>query len=120
MLQIGGIVGGKADIPVGPGKKIELQQIVIDVQNGQKLRLKELNFLLSSDKFVFIVEALPSPGVFRARGGSGDLKPNKVLFNNTTGSTVIIFLVISARNAGKKTESLSRSDSWNLKLCRRK
>lgn len=119
MLQIGGIVGGKKDIPVGPGRKIELQQIVVNVEKGQKLRLKQLNFLLSNDAFVFIVEALPSTGVFRARGGFGELHPNKVLFNNTTGDGVFIFLLISARNASNRTVSLSRSDSWNLKLCRK-
>ncbi|GAB6926964.1 hypothetical protein JCM10914A_09470 [Paenibacillus sp. JCM 10914] len=118
MFQLNGIVGGKSSIEVSPGKTIQLQQIVINVKNGKKLILKDINFLFNNDAFAIKVEALPSPGVFVARGGAGDLHPNKVLFNNNTGSAVLIFLVISAVNTARNRRSLSRSDSWHLNLWR--
>jgi hypothetical protein len=119
MLQLNGIVGGKADVLVAPRKTILLQQIVIDVNNRQKLVLRDISFLFNNDAFAIKVEALPSSGVFIARGGFGDLSPNKVLFNNNTGAGVIIFLLVSAINTAKNARSLSRSDSWHLKLQRR-
>lgn len=118
MLQLNGIVGGKQPIKILPGKKVDLQTIVIDVPNRKKLVLKSLNFLLSNDAFIFKVEALPSTGTFTARGGSGDLKPNKVLFNNRTGDTVRIFLNISVINSARNTRTLDRTSSWLLKLAR--
>ncbi|MCR8641742.1 hypothetical protein NV379_03640 [Paenibacillus sp. N1-5-1-14] len=119
MFQLSGVVGGNADVPVGAGKTKLLQQIVINVPNGRKLILREINYLLSNDQFAIKVEAQPSPGVFIGGDGFGDLTPNKVLFNNNTGDTVIIFLLISAINRSKKTLTLSRSDSWRLNLCRK-
>ncbi|MFD0694413.1 hypothetical protein ACFQZT_09945 [Paenibacillus sp. GCM10027628] len=118
MFQLNGIVGGNASIAVGARKTILLQQIVINVPNRQKLILRDLNFLFNNDAFAIKIEAQPSPGTFIARGGSGDLRPNKVLFNNTTGSAVTIFLLVSAVNTARNTRSLSRSDSWHLTLQR--
>ncbi|WP_123042438.1 hypothetical protein [Cohnella candidum] len=118
MLQLSGIVGGNAPIRLGPKQRRDLQTIVIDVPNGKKLILKRLNFLLSNDAFVFIVEALPGTGVFRAKGGSGDLRPNKVLFNNKTGDTVRIFLNIAVLNSAKNTRNLDPQSTWLLKLAR--
>jgi len=118
VLQVNGIVGGKAPISLGAGKSIDVQTIVIDVPKGKKLVLKSLNFLLSNDAFVFKIEALPSTGTFVARGGSGDLTPNKVLFNNRTGDGVRIFLNISVRNSARNTRTLDRTSSWLLKLAR--
>jgi len=118
MLQLNGIVGGKQPIKLLPGKSIDVQTIVIDVPNRKKLVLKSLNFLLSNDAFIFKVEALPSTGTFTVRGGSGDLKPNKVLFNNRTGGTVRIFLNISVINSSRNTRTLDRTSSWLLKLAR--
>ncbi|MFB9327910.1 hypothetical protein ACFFSY_18440 [Paenibacillus aurantiacus] len=118
MLQLNGIVGGSKPIQLKPGQSIDVQTIVIDVPNGKKLVLKSLNFLLSNDAFVFKVEALPSTGTFIARGGSGDLQPNKVLFNNKTGDGVRIFLNISVINKAKNTRTLDRNSCWLLKLAR--
>ncbi|MDQ8737742.1 hypothetical protein [Paenibacillus sp. LHD-38] len=118
MLQLNGIVGGKKDIAVGPRKTILLQQMVIAVENNQKLTLKSLNFLFNNDAFAIKIEANPTPGKFVAKGGFGDLKPNKVLFNNNTGDGIIIFLTISAVNLARNTRTLSRSDSWLLGLSR--
>lgn len=118
VLQVNGIVGGKTPISLGAGKSIDVQTIVIDVPKGKKLVLKSLNFLLSNDAFVFKIEALPSTGTFIARGGSGDLTPNKVLFNNRTGDGVRIFLNISVRNSARNTRTLDRTSSWLLKLAR--
>lgn len=117
-LQLNGIVGGKNPIDVGAGKTILLQQIVINVRNGRKLILKDINFLFNNDAFAIKIEAQPSPGVYIARGGAGDLHPNKVLFNNNTGSSVLIFLLVSAVNTSRNKRSLSRSDSWHLNLKR--
>ncbi|MBP1963362.1 hypothetical protein [Paenibacillus aceris] len=119
LIQLNGIVGGNAPIAVGARKTVLLQQIVIRVKNRQKLVLKNLNFLFNNEAFAIKIEAEPSPGVFIARGGSGDLSPNKVLVNNTTGSEVTIFLLISAVNTANNTRSLSRSDSWRLLLQRK-
>lgn len=119
IFQLNGIVGGKASIAVGPRKSILLQQIVINVRQGQKLVLKDINFLFNNEAFAIKVEALPSPGTFIARGGADELHPNKVLFNNNTGSDVLIFLLVSAVNTARNTRSLSRSDSWHLNLKRR-
>ncbi|UUZ91370.1 hypothetical protein LJK87_37845 [Paenibacillus sp. P25] len=116
MLQLNGIVGGNAAIPVRPGKSKDLQLIVINVKKGKKLVLRRLNFLLSNDAFDFVIKPLPSPGVFRFRGGSGDLTPNRVLFNNNTGADVRIFFSISAVNRARNTRSLQRTDSWALQL----
>ena len=116
MLQLNGIVGGKNPIKLLPGKRIDVQTIVIDVPNRKKLVLKSLNFLLSNDAFIFKVEALPSTGTFTARGGAGDLKPNKVLFNNRTGDGVRIFLNIAVINSARNTRTLDRTSSWLLKL----
>ncbi|MFC5471153.1 hypothetical protein ACFPPD_20915 [Cohnella suwonensis] len=118
MLQLNGIVGGNAPISLGAGRSVDVQTIVIDVPNRKKLVLKRLNFLLSNDAFVFKVEALPSTGTFTVRGGSADLTPNKVLFNNTTGSEVRIFLNISVRNSARNTRTLDRQSCWLLKLAR--
>lgn len=118
MLQLNGIVGGKQPIKLLPGKSVDVQTIVIDVPNRKKLVLKSLNFLLSNDAFIFKVEALPSTGTFTVRGGSGDLRPNKVLFNNRTGDTVRIFLNISVINSARNTRTLDRTSSWLLKLAR--
>lgn len=119
MFQLSGIVGGKTAIAVGPGKTILLQQIVIDVRKGQKLVLRDINFLFNNEAFAIKVEAQPSPGTFIARGGAGELHPNKVLFNNNTGAQVRIFLLVSAVNTARNSRSLSRSDSWHLNLQRR-
>jgi hypothetical protein len=116
MLQLNGIVGGNKPIMLKPGKRIDVQTIVIDVPNGKKLVLRSLNFLLSNDAFVFKVEALPSTGMFTVRGGSGDLRPNKVLFNNRTGDGVRIFLNIAVINRARNTRSLDRNSCWLLKL----
>ncbi|MCZ8515362.1 hypothetical protein O9H85_23715 [Paenibacillus filicis] len=116
MLQLNGIVGGNASIAVGPRKTLLLQQIVINVRKGQKLVLKDISFLFNNDAFAIKVEAQPSPGTFIARGGAGDLHPNKVLFNNNSGAEVRIFLLVSAVNRARNTRSLSRSDSWHLNL----
>lgn len=118
VLQLNGIVGGKSSISLGAGKSIDVQTIVIDVPKGKKLVLKSLNFLLSNDAFVFKIEALPSTGTFTARGGAGDLTPNKVLFNNRTGDAVRIFLNISVRNSARNARTLDRTSSWLLKLAR--
>jgi hypothetical protein len=118
LFQLNGIVGGKSTIRVASGQSLLLQQIVINVKNGQKLILKDINFLFNNDAFEIKVEAQPSSGVFRARGGFGELNPNKVLFNNKTGATVIIFLLVSAVNREKDARSLSRSDSWHMTLQR--
>ncbi|MBD2871346.1 hypothetical protein [Paenibacillus arenilitoris] len=118
VLQLNGIVGGKKAIPVGPGQTFMLQQIVINVPNGKKLTLKTANFLLDNEAFAIKVEANPSPGKFVARGGFGDLKPNKVLFRNNTGDGVIIFLTVSAVNTSRKSQTLSRNDSWLFRLSR--
>ncbi|MGC5326401.1 hypothetical protein [Brevibacillus sp. SYSU BS000544] len=116
MLQLNGIVGGKNPIPVSPGQSRDLQIIVINVKKGQRLVLKRLNFLLGNEDFTFVVKALPSTGTFRARGGFGDLKPNKVLFHNNTGDDVLIFLAISAVNKAKNTLTLDSTNCWLLKL----
>lgn len=116
MIQLNGIVGGNAPIVVGARKTVLLQQIVIRVKNRQRLILRNLNFLLNNEAFAIKIEAEPSPGVFIARGGSGDLSPNKVLVNNTSGSEVTIFLLVSAVNTANNIRSLSRSDSWRLLL----
>jgi hypothetical protein len=118
MLQLNGIVGGSKSISIGPRKRINVQTTVIDVPNGQKLVLSRLNFLLSNDAFVLIVEALPGPGVFRATGGADDLTPNKVLFNNNTGDTVRIFLNIAVFNSTRTSRTLDRTSSWLLQLVR--
>ncbi|MGG3280454.1 hypothetical protein [Paenibacillus solani] len=118
MLQLNGIIGGNQPIKLLPGKRVDVQTIVIDVPNRKKLVLKSLNFLLSNDAFIFKVEALPSTGTFTVRGGSGELKPNKVLFNNRTGDTVRIFLNISVINSARNTRTLDRNSSWLLKLAR--
>lgn len=120
MLQLNGIVGGNKPIQLAGRQRKDLQLTVIDVPNRQKLILRRLNFLLSNDAFVFIVEALPGTGVFRARGGSGDLRPNKVLFNNTTGDTVRIFLNIAVFNSARNARTLDRTSSWLLQLDRTK
>ncbi|MFF2090714.1 hypothetical protein [Paenibacillus sp. NPDC058174] len=120
MFQLNGIVGGRlTNINVGGRKTILLQQIVLDVKKGQKLILRDINFLFNNDAFAIKVEAQPSPGTFIARGGAGDLRPNKVLFNNNTGDEVRIFLLVSAINTARNSRSLSRSDSWHLTLTRR-
>ena len=119
MLQITGIVGGKRQLHVPAHKTQLLQQIVVNVENGQKLVLKNLNFLFNNDAFAIKIEAQPSTGIFRASGGFGDLTPNKVLFNNNTGSSQLIFLLVSAVNKENGTRALSRSDSWNLVLQRK-
>ncbi|MDU0200943.1 hypothetical protein ACYEXS_35660 [Paenibacillus sp. MAH-36] len=119
MIQLNGIVGGKAPIAVGARETVLLQQIVIRVKNRQKLILKNLNFLFNNEAFAIKIEAEPSPGVFIARGGAGDLSPNKVLVNNRSGSEVTIFLLISAVNTANNTRALSRSDSWRLLLQRK-
>ncbi|RUS44622.1 hypothetical protein [Cohnella sp. AR92] len=116
MLQLNGIVGGNAPIRLAARRRRDMQLTVIDVPNRKKLVLKKLNFLLSNDAFVFIVEALPGTGVFRARGGAGDLAPNKVLFNNTTGDTVRIFLNVAVFNSAANARTLDRTSSWLLKL----
>ncbi|UHA75110.1 hypothetical protein [Paenibacillus sp. 481] len=118
-FQLNGIVGGKCPINVGPGKTVLLQQIVIGVPNGQKLILRDLNFLLNNDAFSLKIEAEPSPGKFIAKGGFGELTPNKVLFNNDSGADVLIFFLVSAINTAKNTRSLSRSDSWHMTLVRK-
>ncbi|SDO72368.1 hypothetical protein SAMN04487897_12068 [Paenibacillus sp. yr247] len=119
MLQLNGIVGGNAPISVGAGKTILLQQILIRVKNKQKLILRNINFLFNNDAFAIKIEAEPSPGTFIARGGAGDLSPNKVLVNNTTGEDLLIFLLVSAVNKAKNSRALSRSDSWRMTLVRR-
>ncbi len=120
LFQLNGIVGGRlTNINVGGRKTILLQQIVLDVKKGQKLILRDINFLFNNDAFAIKVEAQPSPGTFIARGGAGDLRPNKILFNNNTGDEVRIFLLVSAINTARNSRSLSRSDSWHLTLARR-
>ncbi|TVY07739.1 hypothetical protein [Paenibacillus cremeus] len=119
MLQLNGIVGGKNMIAVGAGKSKDLQIITITVAKGQKLILNRVNFLVSNDGFEFVVKALPSTGTFRARGGFGDLRPNKVLFNNTTGDAVILFLAVSVVNRTRRTLTLNRTDSWLLQITRK-
>lgn len=119
MFQLSGIVGGRTQLKVGPRKTVLLQQIVIRVKNGHKLVLKDLNFLFNNDAFAIKIEAQPSSGTFIAKGGSGDLSPNKVLFHNNTGSEVTVFLLVSAINTSNSTRSLSRSDSWHLTLVRK-
>ncbi|NEW07928.1 hypothetical protein GK047_18165 [Paenibacillus sp. SYP-B3998] len=114
MLQLNGIVGGNSPISVASRKTILLQQIVINVKRGQKLVLKDINFLFNNESFSIKVEAAPSSGTFIARGGAGDLRPNKVLVHNTTRGDLRIFLLVSAVNAANNTRSLSRSDSWHL------
>lgn len=116
MLQLNGIVGGKSPISVSAGKTILLQQIVINVKKGRKLVLRDINFLFNNEAFAIKIEAEPSSGKFIAKGGIGDLKPNKVLFNNTTGADVNIFFLVSAVNLAKNSRSLSRSDSWHMTL----
>ncbi|MFC5406194.1 hypothetical protein [Cohnella soli] len=116
MLQLNGIVGGKSPIKLLPGKSVDVQTIVIDVPNRKKLVLRSVNFLLSNDAFIFKVEALPSTGTFTARGGAGDLQPNKVLFNNRTGDGVRIFLNIAVINSARNTRTLDRTSCWLLKL----
>jgi hypothetical protein len=118
-FQLNGIVGGKCAIAVAPRKTILLQQIVIDVQNGQSLILKDLNFEFDNDAFAIKIEAPPSQGKFIAGGGSGELTPNKVLFRNNTGDGVRIFFLVSAINRARNSRSLSRSDSWHMTLLRR-
>lgn len=118
MFQLSGIVGGKASVKVAPRQTLLLQQIVIRVKNGRKLILKNLNFLFNNEAFAIKIEAQPSPGKFVARGGAGDLTPNKVLFNNNTGDDQIIFLLVSAVNTSRISQSLSRSDSWHMTLQR--
>ncbi|MCC3374263.1 hypothetical protein [Cohnella sp. REN36] len=118
MFQLSGIVGGKSQIKVAPRQTLLLQQIVIRVKKGRKLVLKNLNFLFNNEAFAIKIEAQPSPGKFIARGGAGDLTPNKVLFNNNTGEDQIIFLLVSAINTSRTTQQLSRSDSWHLNLQR--
>jgi hypothetical protein len=119
LIQLNGIVGGNALIAVRARKTLLLQQIVIRVKKRQKLILKDLNFLLNNEAFAIKIKAEPSPGVYIASGGAGDLSPNKVLVNNTTGSEVTIFLLISAVNTANNTRFLSRSDSWRLLLQRK-
>lgn len=118
MFQLSGIVGGKALIRVAPRQTLLLQQIVIRVRKGRKLVLKDLNFLFNNEAFAIKIEAQPSPGKFIARGGAGDLTPNKVLFNNNTGEDQLIFLLVSAVNISRRSQELSRSDSWHLTLQR--
>ncbi|TFE25522.1 hypothetical protein [Cohnella luojiensis] len=118
-FQLNGIVGGKCAIAVAPRRTILLQQIVIDVQNRQSLILKDLNFEFDNDAFAIKIEAPPSPGIFIAGGGSGELTPNRVLFRNNTGDGVRIFFLVSAINRARNTRSLSRSDSWHMTLLRR-
>lgn len=118
MFQLSGIVGGKGPVKVGARQTLLLQQIVIRVHKGRKLILKNLNFLLNNEAFAIKIEAQPSPGKFIARGGAGDLTPNKVLFNNNTGDDQIIFLLVSAVNTSRMTQELSRSDSWRMTLQR--
>jgi hypothetical protein len=119
VLQLNGIVGGSSPISVGAGKTILLQQILIRVKSKQKLILRDINFLFNNEAFAIKIEAEPSPGVFIARGGAGDLTPRKVLVNNTTGEDLLIFLLISAVNKAKNSRSLSRSDSWHMTFVRR-
>lgn len=119
VLQLNGIVGGSSPISVGAGKTILLQQILIRVKSKQKLILRDINFLFNNEAFAIKIEAEPSPGVFIARGGAGDLTPRKVLVNNTTGEDLLIFLLVSAVNKAKNSRSLSRSDSWHMTLVRR-
>ena len=118
MLQLNGIVGGKNAVAVGPRQTILLQQIALTVKSKQKLTLKSVIFLFNNEAFAIKIQANPSPGVFIARGGFGDLKPNKVLFNNKSNEDIIIFLTVSAVNTARNTRSLSRSDSWHLGLTR--
>ncbi|MBW5446063.1 hypothetical protein GE107_08310 [Cohnella sp. CFH 77786] len=54
--------------------------------------------------------------MFRARGGAGGLRPNRVLFNNNTGSTVRIILNIAVQNSARNTRNLDRTSSWLLNL----
>ncbi len=75
--------------------------------------------MFNNEAFAIKIEAEPSPGVFIARGGAGDLNPNKVLVHNTSGEDVTIFLLVSAVNTARNTRSLSRSDSWRLLLQRK-
>ncbi|RED58621.1 hypothetical protein [Cohnella lupini] len=118
-FQLSGIVGGKNAIPVAPGRTVLLQQIILEVADGMRLILKDVNFLFNNEAFAIKIQAEPSPGKFTAGGGGGELTPNKVLFRNNTGSTVRIFLLVSAVNKAKNARSLSRSDSWHLTLQRR-
>lgn len=118
-FQLSGIVGGKSAISVAPRKTILLQQIIINVKAGQRLVLKDLNFLFNNEAFAIKIEAQPSPGTFIAGGGGGELTPNKVLFHNTSSGDVRIFLLVSAINRSRNARSLSRSDSWHLTLQRR-
>ncbi|MCA0758176.1 hypothetical protein KP806_24270 [Paenibacillus sp. N4] len=74
--------------------------------------------MFNNEAFAIKIEANPSPGVFIAKGGFGDLKPNKVLFHNKSSEDVIIFLTVSAVNTAKNTRFLSRSDSWHLGITR--
>lgn len=119
MFQLSGIVGGKSSIAVGARKTILLQQIVIRVKSRQRLILKNVNFLFNNEAFAIKIEAEPSPGVFIARGGAGDLSPNKVLVHNTSAEDLTIFLLVSAVNTASNTRLLSRSDSWRLLLLRK-
>lgn len=118
MFILNGIVGGKPPINVAGRSTIQLQQIALTVQGGHKLTLKSLTFLFNNDAFAIKIEALPSTGKFIVRGGIGDSRPNKVLFNNTSKDAVIIFLLVSAVNTARNTRSLSRSDTWHLVLSR--
>jgi len=119
VFQLNGIVGGSSPISVGAGKTILLQQILIRVKSKQKLILRDINFLFNNEAFAIKIEAEPSPGVFIAKGGAGDLTPRKVLVNNTTGEDLLIFLLVSAVNKAKNSRSLSRSDSWHMTFVRR-
>lgn len=118
MFQLSGIVGGKSAVRAAPRQTLLLQQIVIRVKKGRKLILKNLNFLFDNEAFAIKIEAQPSPGKFIARGGAGDLTPNKVLFNNNTGDDQLIFLLVSAVNTSRTSQQLSRSDSWHMTLQR--
>jgi hypothetical protein len=118
-FQLSGIVGGKCAIAVAPRQTRLLQQIIINVNAGQRLILKNVNFLFNNEAFAIKIEAQPSPGTFVAGGGGGEFKPNKVLFHNTSSEEIRIFLLVSAINRARNSRSLSRSDSWHLTLQRR-
>ncbi len=122
MIQLSGIVGGtsKTQIAVTPGNYEPLQQIVFKVKKGQKLILKNLNFLLEEPSLVFRIQLFPVPGTYyEAKGGSGDVRPNKVLVHNTTGSDKTFILLITAVNTTQRTKYITRSDSWRLVLQRK-